>query len=224
MEPKRLAAEKAVEYIKDGMIVGLGTGSTAYFAIKKLGERVKKGLKVRAIASSEDSERLAMEFSIPIVQPSELKSIDITIDGADEVDNEGNLIKGGGGALLREKILAYHSKVFIVIIDESKLVGQLGKFPLPVEVTPFASELTMQSLESLDCVVKKRVKNEQDFITDNGNLIMDCHFNNIPNPAALNSKLQTIPGVVETGLFLKEMVTSILIGRSDGTIKVNSIR
>src|SRR5690242_8882833 len=136
MDTKRLAAEKAVEEVKDNTVVGLGTGSTAYWAIQKLGERVKEGLHIRAVATSQQSEDLAKELGIPIVPFSDIESIDLTIDGADEVDKHKNLIKGGGGALLREKIVAYHTKKYIVIVDENKLVTHLGKFPLPVEVLP----------------------------------------------------------------------------------------
>ena len=142
MEAKRLAGEKAAEYVKDGMIVGLGTGSTAYYAIQKIGELVKQGLKIKAVATSTSSEQLARELGINLVTFAEVDSIDLTIDGADEVDPHWNLIKGGGGALLREKIVAAASKQLIVIVDESKVVAQLGKFPLPVEVVPFGFEQT----------------------------------------------------------------------------------
>src|SRR5258708_15741 len=144
---KKIAAGKAVEHIRNGMTLGLGTGSTAYWAIQGIGEQVKNGLSVRAIATSMQSEALARELNIPIVPFAEIDHIDITIDGADEVDQQLNLIKGGGGALLREKIVASATKFYIIIVDESKLVVHLGKFPLPVEVTPFGWELTMRRLE-----------------------------------------------------------------------------
>ena len=133
---KKIAAGKAVEYIKNGMTLGLGTGSTAYWAIQAIGELVRNGLSVRAIATSVQSESLARELNIPIVAFSEIDHLDITIDGADEVDEKLNLIKGGGGALLREKIVASATRLYIIIVDESKLVRHLGKFPLPVEVAP----------------------------------------------------------------------------------------
>src|ERR1051325_8131415 len=133
MDTKQLAAAKAVEYVKDGMIVGLGTGSTSTWAIRLLGEKVKKGLHIQSVASSLASESLAKELNIPVLPFAQVSTIDLYIDGADEVDQNHNLIKGGGGALLREKILAYNSKAFIVIVDETKLVNTLGKFPLPLE-------------------------------------------------------------------------------------------
>lgn len=219
MDAKRIAAEKAVEHLKDGMVVGLGTGSTASWAIRKIGENVKLGLNINAVASSLQSENLARSLSIPIHPLSTLLTIDLTIDGADEVDPAKNLIKGGGGALLREKILAYNSKEFIVIVDESKLVQKLGKFPLPVEITPFARELTLKQLQALGCKPVLRKSNGENFFTDNGNLIADCNFYPIEDPAALDIKLKMIPGVVETGLFLNTKVTSILAGYHTGEVK-----
>lgn len=220
MDAKKLAAEKAVENIEDGMVVGLGTGSTAYWAIKKIGERVKEGLNIRAVASSKSSEELALSSGIPIVPFSEIDFIDVTIDGADEVDADLNLIKGGGGALVREKILASNSKKFIVIVDESKLVTKLGRHPLPVEIVPFAASLTLKKLQALNCRLKIRQADNKDFITDNGNLIADCNFEQIQDPAALNAQLNSIPGVVDNGLFNHNMVYKLIVGYGDGTVKV----
>jgi ribose 5-phosphate isomerase A len=217
MNPKQLAAEKAVEYVEDGMIVGLGTGSTSFFAIKKIGERVSQGLNITAVASSKASEELAKESGIRILPFSAIREIDIYIDGADEVDKNHNLIKGGGGAHLREKILASHSKKFIVIVDQTKCVEFLGKFSLPVEVVPFASNLTLNRLKELNPSSSFRMKNNSDYITDNGNLIVDCAFGKIEDPAALNDILHRIPGVVETGLFPKEMVHKVIVGKEDRT-------
>src|SRR6476661_2954340 len=146
MESKKRAAEKAVEAVKDGMTVGLGTGTTAYWAIQKIAERVKEGLRIQAVATSLETERLAKELGIPLVLFSAVETIDLTIDGADEVDTDKNLLKGGGGALLREKIVAYHSRQYLVVVDESKRVDQLGRFPLPLEILPFAMELTLTQL------------------------------------------------------------------------------
>jgi ribose 5-phosphate isomerase A len=219
MNPKKLAAEKAVQFIKDGMIVGLGTGSTTYWAIQKIGERVQEGLKIKAVASSKSSEALASQLEIPLAAFSEINGIDVTIDGADEADQEFNLIKGGGGALLREKILAANSDKFIVIIDESKSVTKLGKFPLPVEIVPFASELTIRKLELLQCKPIIRLKGDKPFITDNGNIIVDCHFNEIISPAALNEEINSIPGVIDNGLFIK-MTSTIIIGNENGTTRL----
>jgi len=154
---KKIAAGKAIGYIRGGMTLGLGTGSTAYWAIQGIGEMVKQGLSVKAVATSEQSEALARELNIPIIPFAEVDQLDITIDGADEVDKELNLIKGGGGALLREKIVAAVTKFYIIIVDESKLVDTLGKFPLPVEIASFAWELTMRKLAALGCTPKMRM-------------------------------------------------------------------
>ncbi len=151
---KKLAAEKALGYVRDGMVLGLGTGSTAYWAIRGVGERVRKGLKIKAVATSLQSDHLAREEGIGMLDFSEIDHIDLTIDGADEVDGKLNLIKGGGGALLREKIVAAATGYYIIIVDESKLVPCLGKFPLPVEVAPFGWEMTRRRLEKLGCTTK----------------------------------------------------------------------
>ncbi|MBW7455210.1 ribose-5-phosphate isomerase RpiA [Paenibacillus sepulcri] len=218
MESKRIAAEHAVTYIKDGMVVGLGTGSTAYWAIRKIGERVKEGLLVRAVATSRQSEQLAQELGIPLVAFEEIDGIDITIDGADEVDGELNLIKGGGGALLREKIVAASSGKLIIIADESKLVNRLGTFPLPVEVTVFGSSLTMKKLAKFGCPLKLRTVNNQPFVTDNGNYIIDCQFGAIEQPQQLHDEINGIPGVVINGLFI-HMADRVIIGQNDGTVR-----
>ncbi|GGD71487.1 ribose-5-phosphate isomerase RpiA [Paenibacillus nasutitermitis] len=217
MDSKRIAAEHAVTYIEDGMVVGLGTGSTAYWAIQKIGERIKGGLKVRAVATSRQSERLAVENGIPLVGFDEINGIDLTIDGADEVDQDLNLIKGGGGALLREKIVAASSRKVIIIADESKLVGQLGAFPLPVEIAVFGSPLTLQHLGRFGRPLKLRAADGQPFITDNGNYIIDCQLNAIPHPLKLHDEINAIPGVVVNGLFV-QMADLVIIGRHDGTI------
>lgn len=219
MDAKKAAAEKAAEEIKNGMTVGLGTGSTVFWAIKKIGERVKEGLQIKAIATSLRSEELAKQLNIPIISAANITIIDIDIDGADEIDKKGNLIKGGGGALLREKIIASNSKKFIVIADESKVKNKLGQFPLPVEIVPFAYELTLIKLNALGCNATVRKVENKNFITDNGNLIADCKFDAIDYPESLNEKIHLIAGVVETGLFLHTMVHSVIIGYEDGTVK-----
>ncbi|WP_373232212.1 ribose-5-phosphate isomerase RpiA [Cohnella sp.] len=218
MKAKQAAADKAVEFIKDGMVVGLGSGSTSYWAIRKLADRVQEGLEIRAVASSKSSEELAIQWGIPIVTFAEISVIDITIDGADEVDPDFNLIKGGGGALLREKILAASSHKFIVIIDESKLVNTLGEYPLPVEIVPFAAELTLKKLEALQCKPVIRKKDEKVFFTDNGNLIIDCKFKEIANPKEQSEILSSIPGVVDHGLFI-QMTDTVIVGNDDGTTR-----
>ncbi|MBL0745336.1 ribose-5-phosphate isomerase RpiA [Chryseolinea lacunae] len=219
MEAKRYAGEWSVRYIEPGMTIGLGTGSTVFFAIQKIGELAKQGLTVKAVASSDRSEKLARELNIPIVSFSSIDSIDVTIDGADEVDAQCNLIKGGGGAHTREKILAYNSKDFIVIADSSKLVEKLGKFPLPVEIVPFATSLTLQHLKATGCEPHIRQENGQDYITENGNLTVDCQFKEILHPILLDAELRKIPGVVATGLFSYSMVTKVIVGYSSGLVK-----
>ena len=213
-----MAGERAAEVIQAGMVVGLGTGSTAYYAIKKLGKFVRAGLKIKAVASSLASEALAREEGIDVVDFSEISVIDVTIDGADEVDLYNNLIKGGGGALLREKILAANSHQFIVVVDTSKLVTTLGQFPLPIEIAPFAHTMTIKVLEEQGCKVKLRDHEGKVFISDNGNYIADCFFERITDVMELNDKLLHLPGVVETGLFPNEMVSYILVGEADGTV------
>lgn len=219
MNLKRLAAEKAVEQVKSGMIVGLGTGSTAYWAIEKIGEKVKSGqLSIKAIATSKRSEEQARGLAIPIVSFAEIKSIDITIDGADESDGHLNLIKGGGGALLREKIVASNSRQLVIVADESKLVKHLGKFPLPVDVVTFGWEKTFEKLRALDCSPTLRIDNGKPYITDNGNYIVDCAFGEIRDPAALHEKINAITGVVDNGLFVN-LATQLIIGCADGQTK-----
>jgi len=218
MNAKKIAAEKAVEYIEPGMVIGLGTGSTAAFTIQKTGEMVRQGLDVHAVASSLQSEDLAKQAGIPLIGFENMERIDLSIDGADEVDDNGNLLKGGGGALLREKILAFNSKQFIVVTDESKRVNTLGKFNLAVEIIPFARELTMKRLEELGTNPILRQRGNQNFISDNGNLVVDCNFYPITDPAALNAMLHLIPGVVETGLFSNHLVHKIIIGYHDGSV------
>lgn len=216
---KQLAAEKAVEYVQDGMKVGLGTGSTAYWAIRKLGERVSEGLQITAVATSQASEDQARELGIPLVAFSDVDSLDLTIDGADELDGALQLIKGGGGALLREKIVAMGSARMIVVADESKAVTTLGKFPLPVEIVPFAWEWTVAALAKLGCKTELRRSGEDLYKTDNGNYIADCRFEAIESAAELALALQRIPGVVEHGLFIG-IADLAIIGKSDGTIEI----
>ncbi|BFT73476.1 ribose 5-phosphate isomerase A [Paenibacillus sp. P36] len=216
--PKRTAAEKAVEYIQDGMTVGLGTGSTAYWAIQQIGKRVLSGLQIKAVATSVQSENLAKELGIPLIPFSEVEEIDVTIDGADEVDGAWNLVKGGGGALLREKIIASSSKQLIIVVDESKVVDQLGKFHLPVEVVKFAYELTRNKLSALGCEPKMRMIDQQPFTTDNGNYILDCDFKQIKRPSECHDAINRIPGVVDNGLFIK-MAARVIVGYQDGSVE-----
>lgn len=216
---KKAAGEKAAEFIRSGMVVGLGTGSTAYWAIQKIGAMVKEGLSIQAIATSEESARLAQQLNIPLTGFASVERIDIDIDGADEVDERLNLIKGGGGALLREKIVASNSEQFIVIADEHKYVTTLGRFPLPVEAVPFGWEATARRLQKLGCQPLLRRKQDKTFITDNGNYIIDCKFPVIEDAAALQAGLHQIPGIVETGLFV-QVAAMVVLGYEDGTTKV----
>jgi ribose 5-phosphate isomerase A len=219
MDAKQIAADKAVEFIQDGMVVGLGSGSTVDWATQRLAERVREGLRIQVIAASARSEALALFLNIPLTSFAQIQAIDLTIDGANEVDPHLNLIKGGGGSLLREKILSANSRTFIVAVDESKLVSHLGKFPLPVEVVPFGWEMTVKSLQKLGCTPVLRLKEGVAFLTDNGNYIVDCAFLPISQPDELYAQINLIPGVVENGLFLR-MVGKLVVGYSDGKFSI----
>jgi ribose 5-phosphate isomerase A len=219
VQGKKLAAAKAVGYIRNGMTLGLGTGSTAYWAIQGIGEQVKNGLSVRAIATSIQSESLARELNIPIVPFAEIDYLDITIDGADEVDEHLNLIKGGGGALLREKIVASATRFYIIIVDGSKLVRHLGKFPLPVEVAPFGWELTSRRLVELGGTPRMRMAGEAPFLTDNQHYILDTSFGLISDPARLHEQVSAITGVMEDGFFI-DMADVVIAGLASGDTRV----
>jgi len=213
---KELAAKKSLELIEDGMVVGLGTGSTASCLIKLLGERVKRGLKIRGIPTSKTSKELAESFSIPITDLQQCPEIDVAIDGADEIGPGLALIKGGGGALLHEKIVASASKRFIVIADTSKVVTRLGKVPLPVEVIPAASPIVIRRLALMGIrPTIRRLKDGFEFITEEGNLILDCECGEIQDPDALAASIKDVVGVVEHGLFL-HMADRALV--SDGAV------
>lgn len=216
---KRVAGEKAAELIRPGMVVGLGTGSTAYWAIQKIGSMVQQGLDIRAIATSEASAELARELGIRLTTFAETQRIDMDIDGADEVSERLDVIKGGGGALLREKIVAYHSRQLIIIADEHKYVPVLGRFPLAVEVIPFGWEATSSRLQTFGCEPQLRKREGKIFITDNGNYIIDCAFGTINDPQQINAALHDIPGVVETGLFV-QMAHTVVLGYEDGSTKL----
>jgi len=217
---KKIAAEKAVEYVEDDMIIGLGTGSTVAYAIKKLGEKIKKGLRVEAVPTSQQTKKLAAEQGVPLIELDESTIIDLTIDGADEVDSELNLIKGGGGALTREKIVAYHSERVVIVIDESKIVKRLGcDFPVPVEVVRFGWSATKKAIEGLGgrCELR-RIMNEV-YITDNQHYIIDCDFGPIDAPEDLDVALHNIPGVIETGLFIG-LADEVIVGSNQGVMKL----
>jgi len=216
---KQRSAEAACEYVKDGMIVGLGTGSTAEFAVNKIGELVRNGLSIRGIPTSDSTKILAESEGIPLIDFSETMFIDLTIDGADEIDANLNMIKGGGAALLREKIVASASREEIIIVSVSKLVQQLGAFPLPVEVIPFGWQVVFNQLESLQGNPELRLKQGQPSVTDQGNFIVDCHFRKIENPEQLEQHLNMIPGVVENGLFINLCTRMIMADGENIIIK-----
>lgn len=218
MNMKKLAAEAAVTVIRDGMTVGLGTGSTAYWAIQRIGELTANGLRIQAVPTSVQSEKLAKELGIPLLPWPEVERIDVTIDGADEIDPQLQLIKGGGGALLREKIVASLSAKLVIVADESKTVPQLGAFPLPVEIVPFAWQATRRQVEALGCESDLRGGEASPFVTDNGNYILDCRFGSIASPAVLQGQLNAIPGVVENGLFVG-MASAAYVARLDGSVQ-----
>jgi ribose 5-phosphate isomerase A len=210
------AARHALALVEPGMTLGLGSGSTATLWIQLLGERVRDhGLKIRAIASSEVSERLARSYGIPLVTLEECHSLDLTVDGADEIAPGLALIKGGGGKLLREKIVASASRRFVIVADESKEVEKLGRFPLPVEIIPMAAPLVVESLRELGFIPKVRLtKDTTPYITDEGNLILDCSGLLIEEPALMARSLDSIVGVVEHGLFLGMANLAIIAGKN----------
>ena len=221
-ELKKQAGEKAVERIEDGMIVGLGTGSTVEYTLRKLGKLVRDGLKIKGIPTSIHTTRIAKEEEIPLTTLDENPVIDVTIDGADEVDSNLNLIKGGGGALTREKIIAFNSKKVVIVIDDSKVVKALGiDFPLPVEVTKFGWTSTKNTLEQLGCNVElRKIMGDEPFITDNSNYILDCEFEKISEPEQLEIDINNIPGVVENGLFIG-LVDEVIVGGKQGILILN---
>jgi ribose 5-phosphate isomerase A len=212
---KMAASQAAVELVRDGMRLGLGTGSTAACFIRLVGDFVKRGFRVEAVATSQASEALARELGIPILPFDQAGELDLTVDGADEVDPQLALIKGGGGALLREKIVAYHSRRMVVIADRGKRVERLGRFPLPVEIIPFWWEATHRAIAKLGVAPVLRQRERRPFVTDNGNFILDCPFGAIDDPAALQRRLAAIPGVVESGLFVG-MAERALFGSEAG--------
>lgn len=219
LNEKKLVGEKAIDYIKDGMVIGLGTGTTVFYTIYKLGELVQNGLSIKGIPTSKQTEKLANKVRIPLVSFNKVKQIDVAIDGADEVDPELNLIKGGGGALLREKIIANAANTFIVVADPNKNVSKLGTFPLPVEVIPFGIELTKKKINELGLIPHLRQVQGNPFQTDNGNYIFDCRLPDITNLKELERELNLIPGVIENGLFLGKTDIYITLDRD----KNNSI-
>lgn len=215
MNPKQLAGEKAVEFIKEGMIVGLGTGSTVYFTVLKLGELIKKGFEAKAVCTSVATHKLAVSLEIPVLLMEEVDHIDLTIDGADEIDPNGHGIKGRWGALLFEKIVAANSDQNIWVVDESKLVDKLGKFPLPVEVIPFGYKQIVKRFVELGFHPELRMEGKETFTTDSGNFIIHLSLGVIPDPVELDRTLKHIPGVVEHGLFTGIVNKAIVADKSN---------
>lgn len=202
-QEKEAAARASLQFVKHGQVVGLGTGSTAAYFIKLLGEEVRKGLRIRGIPTSDRSRELAMSLGIPLTTLDECQEIAVTVDGADEVDPQLRLIKGGGGALLREKIVASATRQMVVVADASKRVECLGTFPLPVEVIKFAQTLVAKRISALGAQVTLRTSSEgKPYLTDENNHILDCRFGEIRDPDGLARELSAMPGVVEHGLFI----------------------
>jgi ribose 5-phosphate isomerase A len=217
---KDAAAAHAVELVTDGMLVGLGTGSTAAFAVKRLGAKVRAGLRIRGVPTSEATRRLASAEGIPLATLDEIDHLDLAIDGADEADHALRLIKGGGGALLREKVVARLARRFIVIADASKLVAELGAFPLPVEVVPFARSVVAREIEEFGGSPSLRITAKgEPFVTDNGNHILDCRFGRITDPDLVAARFDGIPGIADHGLFLG-MAEMLVIGQADGGTRI----
>ncbi|NLU46192.1 MAG: ribose-5-phosphate isomerase RpiA [Euryarchaeota archaeon] len=216
---KKLVAERAVDdYVKDGMTVGLGTGTTAYHAIRRIGELVSRGYDLRCVSTSAQTDRIAEDCGIEVVPLCDVPHIDVTIDGADEVDPELQLIKGLGGALLKEKIVAAATVLEVIVVDETKLVDKLGsRCPLPVEVVPFGHSRTAYALGKQGCEPVLRMDGDGVFVTDSGNYIYDCRFDGIASPFFLETRLNVIPGVVENGLFLNT-ASAVLVSRADGSV------
>jgi len=216
MNEKQLAAEKSIEYIKDGITLGLGTGSTVFFLVNKLAELVNHGLNVKCVSTSEQTSEIAKNLGINIVKLNEVDYIDLTIDGADEVDRNLNGIKGGGGALLFEKIVATASEKVIWIVDSSKFVKKLGKFPLPVEVIPLAVNHIMKRFKESGYNPISRMNGSKIYITDSGNEIIDLHLNEIEDSIKLEHLIKLIPGVVEVGLF-NNIANMVIVGKENST-------
>lgn len=219
---KKAAGRAAAERVQGGMTVGLGTGSTVFYTLERLGERIRdEGLSIRGVPTSVDTERKAAQFGIPLISLQEVESIDLTIDGADEIDAAFDMIKGGGGALLREKVVASLSRREVIIADPTKVVERLNAvFPLPVEVVPFARAAVGRRLSGMGAAWTVRERGGEPYRTDNGNEILDCMFpGGIANARLMEHNLDQIPGVVESGLFIG-LAHVLLVGRIDGSVDV----
>ena len=214
MIPKQIAGERAVEFIEDGMVVGLGSGTTVFYTIQKIGDMVGRGLKITGVCTSEETRSLAERWNIPYVDIDDVEQIDLTIDGADEVDSVGNGIKGGGGALLFEKIVASNSSQNIWVIEQRKLVDRLGSFPLPVEILPFGLKHCLGALSEMGLKPELRVSGNTNFRTDGGHFIADLHTGPIQDPNELDNQLKMVPGVIEHGLFLN-LISKVVVANDE---------
>jgi ribose 5-phosphate isomerase A len=221
-QEKEAAARASLRFVKDGQVVGLGTGSTAAYFIQLLGEQVKNGLRIRGIPSSDRSREQAASLGIPLTTLDECQQIDVAVDGADEFDPQLRLIKGGGGALLREKIVASASRQLVIVADRTKRVPVLGRFPLPVEVIKFAQALVKKKIEALGAQVEvRRNADGKAYLTDENNYILDCRFGQISDADALARQLSDMPGVVEHGLFIG-MASVVLLADSSNIIELQA--
>ena len=219
-EIKKNTGIYAADLVKQNMVIGLGTGSTVYWLLQELGKRIEQGLQITVVPTSRQTEQLAKEAGLFVTNLDTIPGLQLTIDGADEIDPGGQMIKGGGGALLQEKIVAGASAELIIIADNSKLVRQLGKFPLPVEVIPFGYTQVEQKIMTAGICksVTLRKKNDKPFMTDHHHYILDCAYEKIEDAVSLNNSLHDIPGVVETGLFIN-MASRAIVGYADGRIE-----
>lgn len=215
MNQKKMAGEKAAEFILDGMTLGLGTGSTVSYTIAKVAELIKSGMKLSCVSTSSSTTKLAQSLGIELVSLDDVQSIDLTIDGADEVDHQLNGIKGGGGALLFEKLVAKNSAKNIWVVDSSKLVDQLGKYPLPIEVVQFAAKNLFNKFAEFGYNPEFRLNGNDYYLTDSNNMIIDLHLNKIEQPSFLEKSLNEITGVVECGLFVN-ITDAVVIGTDEG--------
>lgn len=221
-EVKKRIGYRAAEFVQEGMRVGLGTGSTAFFFIERLVQRCREeGLRIEAAASSAQSTVLALQGNIPLIEAHTLTHLDLTVDGADEIDSHKRMIKGGGGALVREKIIANISQEVIIIVDETKYVEQLGQRELPVEILPFAYLATLHRIERLGYHGNLRMRHDGSlFITDNGNYIVDIHFHSLrDHPEEDHEALIHLPGVIDTGFFF-QLAHRVIVGYTDGNIRI----
>jgi ribose 5-phosphate isomerase A len=220
LEAKRAAGRAAAELARSDMTIGLGTGSTVVHTLDRLGERIRTGLRIRGVSTSEATAARAREAGIPLCDLADVEQLDLTIDGADEIDPQKRMIKGGGGALLREKIVAAAAREMVVLVSENKLVDRLGRFPLPVELLTFGWKQTLRALERAGVApALRRNRDGGHYLSDNGNLIADCALGVIDDPPGLEQRLKAIPGVAEVGLFLG-MAGRVYVGRSDGSVRV----